>query len=144
MPMRLAVSILAAGLCLAAAHAAPVRREAPVTICGTIVERSWHKARFEPGRPGFSGSLGRDRTFPAHLSVLLADFTGIAGAQARRINFLLGHRGEADPPQRVMLRLSTDDPEALKNARSICVEGFRITGDEGGTWTDFSRVVVRG
>ena len=139
--------VAAAGALLAAISAcpcpaAPLRPFAPVDICGRIVEQSFQPSETRPGRPGLSGSLGRDRTFPAHLRVIINDYAGIDAATARRINAALGFTDLAERPTQVLLRLPTDNPTLLAGVSRICVEGFRITGDEGGTWTQARRVIA--
>ena len=142
----LVAGVLTLVIC-SAVNAAPLRRYKPVDICGTIVERSWVPAEFRRGRPGFSGSLGHDRTFPAHVRVVLENYTGIDAATAHRINRTLGFADATMPqppgaPQRLLLLLPTDDRALLAGVNRLCVEGFGITGDEGGTWTHYQRIVA--
>lgn len=125
---------------LATARAAPLPPFTPVTICGVIVEQSWTPARHEPGRTGFSGSLGRDRTFPARLRVVLQNYTGIDATVARRINGLLSAT-ELSDIDRVVVLLPSDNPDLLRGVYRLCVEGFTVRGDEGGTWTAYLRLV---
>lgn len=129
------------GLATAAA-AAPLPPFRPVDICGAVVERVWVPAEIRRGQPGMSGSLGRDRTFPAHLRLVLESYTGIDAVTARRINFLLGAGAGRGDPQRLQIHPPTDDPAWLTGVRRICVEGFSISGDEGGTWTSFRRATA--
>jgi hypothetical protein len=139
-----ALALAAAVVVASFAKAAPLPPFAPVDICGTIVERLWVPSEFRHGQPGFSGSLGHDRVIPAHLRVVLADYAGVDAAVARRINTLLGYTPPSDAHQRVLLRLPTDDPNLLAGVRRVCVEGFAIRGDEGGTWTSYRRAVPGG
>lgn len=46
----------------------------PVDITGTIIDAEWMPERKVKGRPGYSGSLGHDRTFPAQFRAQLKDF----------------------------------------------------------------------
>ena len=144
----------AARICLGAAAlfflaapalAAPIPPIGPVNICGDVVSQSWQAERFVPGRPGFSGSLGHDRTFPARFRVVLQNYRGIDAATAQRINGYLSmqpaERGAGGPP-RVVLLLAHADSRFLDGAVSLCVEGFRISGDEGGTWTRHTTLSV--
>lgn len=125
---------------LPTAQAAPLPPHPAVTICGVVVEQSWTPARHEPGRTGFSGSLGRDRTFPAHVRVVLDNYTGIDATVAQRINGLLG-APELSGIDRVALILPNDNPDLLRGIHRLCVEGFTIRGDEGGTWTAYLRLI---
>jgi len=124
------------------AAAAPLPPFQPVNICGTIVEQAWVPTETQPGRPGFSGSLGHDRTFPAHLRIILEAYSGIDATTAQRINYWLGFSQQpSEAPKRLLLWLPTDNPALLTSVRRLCVEGFSIRGDEGGTWTSFRQVV---
>jgi hypothetical protein len=107
--------------------------------------RSWEPERFVPGKPGFSGTLGRDRTLPARFRAVLQNYRGIDAATAGRINGYLSmkpaERGEGVPP-RVVLLLPHADAHFLDGAISLCVEGFHVSGDEGGTWTRYRTLSV--
>jgi hypothetical protein len=122
------------------AEAAPLPPFPPVNICGVIFEQSWIPTKFVQGRPGFSGSLGHDRTLPAHFRIILENYTGIDATLAKRINGFLSVT-ELSEMKRVLLLLPTDNPELLRGVRHLCIEGFVIRGDEGGTWTTYRRVV---
>ena len=138
----IAVSTLFTPLAAGVAGAAPLPPFEPVDVCGTIVSRAWVPARRVPGVAGASGSLGRDREFPAHARVEIEPYRGIDGRTAARINALLGFAPAGAPGnRRLLLLLPTDDPALLDGRTSICVVGFRISGDEGGTWTSYARLV---
>jgi len=139
------------GLCLLAfapwVGAAPLPPFTPVDLCGTVVSHEWQPARFVLGKPGYSGSLGRDRTFPARFRVVLENYRGIDAAAALRINGYLGlppaqAGAGVSGPARVVLLLPHADPRFLDGAASICVEGVHIGGDEGGTWTRYRTLSV--
>jgi hypothetical protein len=139
--------VLAAALLAADALAAPLPQFVPVDLCGDIVSHSWQPERFVPAKPGFSGSLGRDRTFPARFRIVLRNYRGIDAATARTINGYLGLRpaeaGESPAgPARVVVLLPHADSRYLDGAVSLCVEGFHISGDEGGTWTRYRSLSV--
>ena len=143
---RTLIAALLTLLICPALNAAPLRRYPPVDICGTIIEQSWVPAEFRRGRPGFSGSLGHDRTFPAHMRLVLENYTGIDAATAHRINRTLGFADSTTPnpqgaPRRILLLLPTDNRTLLAGINRLCVEGFAITGDEGGTWTHYQRIL---
>ncbi|MDP3075747.1 hypothetical protein [Bradyrhizobium sp.] len=130
----------AAVMMVSTAEAAPLPPFPPVNVCGVIVEQSWVPAESVPGQKGFSGSLGHDRTFPAHHRIVLEHYTGIDATTARRINGFLS-MPELSDINRVALRLPTDNPELLRGVHRLCVEDFTIRGDEGGTWTTYGRLV---
>lgn len=130
----------AAVILASTAEAAPLPPFPPVNICGVIIEQSWIPIESVPGRPGFSGSLGHDRTFPAHVRIVLENYTGIDAMVARRINGFLSAT-ELSDMNRLALRLPTDNPELLRGVHRLCIEGFAIRGDEGGTWTTYRRLV---
>ncbi len=134
---RLAAGAAALLLVAARAEAAPIPPIGPLDVCGDVVMQSWQPERFVRGKPGFSGSLGRDRTFPARFRVVLRNYRGIDAALAARINGILSmrpeERGAGEP--RVVLLVTHADARFLDGAASLCVEGYQIRGDEGGTWT---------
>ncbi len=129
----------------ATAQAAPIHPLGPLDICGDVTMQKWEPARFVRGKPGFSGSLGRDRTFPARFRVVLRNYRGIDAATAARINGVLSmkpeERGAGEP--RVVLLVPHADARFLEDAASLCVEGYHISGDEGGTWTRYRTLSVR-
>lgn len=142
--LRLAAG--AAALLLAStAEAAPIQPLGPLDICGAVVMQDWQPERFVRGKPGFSGSLGRDRTFPARFRVVLQNYRGIDAAAAARINGYLSmkpdERGTGAP--RVVLLVPHADARFLDGAVSLCVEGYHIGGDEGGTWTRYRTLSVQ-
>lgn len=136
---------MAGALLAFAANGAPLPTFDPVNVCGELVLHRWVPERFVRGRPGFTGSLGHDRTFPASHRVVLRNYQGIDTAMASRINQLLSitavERG-AGAEARVVLLLPHANPHLLDHAASICVEAFQISGDEGGTWTRFRTLTL--
>jgi hypothetical protein len=142
MNSRIKIGLMAAAavVIISAAEAAPLPPFPPVNICGVIVEQSWIPTEFAQGRPGFSGSLGHDRTFPAHVRIILENYTGIDATIAKTINGFLSVT-ELSEMKRVLLLLPTDNPELLRGFHRLCIEGFTIRGDEGGTWTTYRRMV---
>lgn len=127
------------------AAAAPLPPMDPVTIEGTISQVQWSPDTKVKGRPGFSGSLGVDRTVPAHFRVTLVDFRGADKALAWRINGIMSDPSSnpnADrqrPPPHLILQLNDQDPNALKPGMRIRVRDYVVSGDEGGTWTRFTK-----
>ena len=137
------LAVLAARLC----GAAPIPRLGPMDITGKIVSAKWVAEQQVKGVPGMSGSAGRDRVNPAHFIVVLE---GVQGADPRALRQMSRYLGSAsgaageecaDPPCAV-LKLNHADPEYLKPGMHIIVKEYRIGGDEGGTWTSFSRIAI--
>lgn len=144
-PMLIGVGLLVAGSTwTSASRGAPLSPFGPVDLCGDIVSVAWYPVAKVAGKRGFSGSLGRDRTFPARFGVLLRNSTGLKPDQRTRMNATL--RGAAKLKEgegEVVVMVNSNDPDLLKNARSLCLYGFRIRGDEGGTWVVHDRVVPK-
>lgn len=130
------------------AAAAPLPPMDPVTIDGTISQVQWSPDTKVKGRPGFSGSLGVDRTVPAHFRITLVDFRGVDKALAWRINGIMSDPSSnpnADrnrPPPHLVLQLNDKDPHALKPGMRIRVRDYVVSGDEGGTWTRFAKLEI--
>ncbi|TWT01696.1 hypothetical protein [Reyranella sp. CPCC 100927] len=128
--------------------AAPLPPAGPVNLCGTIVSAKWQAAQTARGIPGMSGTAGHDRTFPAQFTILLEAVSGADAATARNINLAFGlsdkdaHETPAGP-RRVRLGLNHDDPNFLDGAGSLCIDGYSVRGDEGGTWTEHKSVAVK-
>lgn len=129
------------------ADGAPLPPMKPVTVEGVIRRLQWSPETKIAGRPGFSGSLGRDRVVPAHFRITLVEYRGVESDEAWRINGIMSDPGvsEADrnqPPAHVILQLNDDDPHALMPGMRIRVKGYVVSGDEGGTWTRFQSLEV--
>ncbi|HKU98249.1 MAG TPA: hypothetical protein VJR58_23365, partial [Vineibacter sp.] len=74
--------------------------------------------------------------------------SGADAGTARNINLAFGLYGEdaretPAGPQRVRLGLNHDDPHFLDGATSLCIEGYSVRGDEGGTWMEHQSVSVK-
>lgn len=140
--LRLVFAIILAAV---AAEAAPLSPFGPVDICGEVVSSQWREARVVAGRPGFSGSLGHDRTFPARFGVVLRNQRGLDPARVTWVNGALGGAaGSPDVPAGgLVILVNSDDPKLLDGARALCVDAFVIRGDEGGTWVRHGAVKVR-
>ncbi len=128
--------------------AAPLPPAGPVDLCGTIVSAQWRAVQTARGIPGMSGTAGHDRTFPAQFTILLEAVSGADTATARNINLAFGlsdKEAYETPagPRRVRLGLNHHDPNFLDGATSLCIEGYSVRGDEGGTWTEHRRVSVK-
>lgn len=128
--------------------AAPLPPMDPVTIEGTISQVRWTPDTKVKGRPGFSGSLGVDRTVPAHFRVTLVDFSGLDKALAWQINGIMSdpssnpNADRRQSPPHLILQLNDQDPQALKSGMRIRVRDYVVRGDEGGTWTRFTKLEV--
>ncbi len=127
------------------AFSAPLPPMDPVTIEGTISQVQWSPETKVKGRPGFSGSLGVDRTVPAHFRIKLVEFSGVDKALAWRINGIMSdpssnpNADRRQLPPHLILQLNDDDPHALKPGMRIRVRDYVVSGDEGGTWTRFTK-----
>ena len=140
--LRIVMEALAAlAACLIAVRSAPLPPFTPVDICGEVVSQSWSDVMRVPGQPGHSGSLGHDRTFPARFHVVLEPAAGFPADSAALINRLLGFEG-GTPPTKILLLLNSPDSGLLEGVRSLCVYGFSLSGDEGGTWTAHDRLGI--
>lgn len=128
--------------------AAPLPPMDPVTIEGTIAKLQWSPDTPVKGRPGFSGSLGGDRTVPAHFRVTLVDFSGLDKALAWQINGIMSdpssnpNADRRQSPPHLILQLNEQDSQALKPGMRIRVRDYDVRGDEGGTWTRFTKLEV--
>jgi len=133
---------------VAAASAAPLPPMDPVTIEGTISQVQWMPDTKVKGRPGFSGSLGVDRTVPAHFRITLIDFRGLNKDMAWRINGIMSdpssnpNADRGQPPPHLILQLNDKDPHALKPGMRVRVREYVVGGDEGGTWTRFTKLEI--
>lgn len=123
------------------ALASPMAPQPELDIEGVIAEIEWVPEITEKGIWGMSGTLGGDRTFPAHYVIDLIDCEislaegqedfppeflrpGTLGKQAK-YSFTLNH--------------PADDGYLGKGMR-IKVMGYQVSGDEGGVWTRFRSV----
>ena len=127
--------------------AAPLRPLGPFDITGRISEATWVPQEFRRGKPGWSGSLGHDQTIPAHFLLKLTDYSGIPAEKAititRYISFqAYGGENPSGLPPFVILKINSTDQTFLKKGMKIQVTGYSVRGDEGGTWTSYSRIKI--
>ena len=144
--MVLASALLVASVSLSwgtAALAAPLPPIPAVDVCGTIVDRAWVPEEHLEAQPGASGSLGRDRTVPAHLRVILAEVAGLSGDLAGRLSNYAGARAGEVPDGGMLLLLEVGEPDDFARATSLCVAGYTVSGDEGITLTSFTSFTLR-
>ena len=123
--------------------AAPLPPLPPADLCGRILDQAWVPEEHLEAWPGASGSLGRDRSVPAHLRVILGEVTGIPRDLAERLSFLAGASAGEVPDGGILLLLAVDGPDEFTGAASLCVTGYRVRGDEGITLTSFESINTR-
>lgn len=136
---------MASLLGLAISFAAPLPPMPGVTITGTVSKLKWIPGKSVPGIPGASGSLGKNRVFPARLEVTLRDYSGPSAEEARRLNNFLGQGGGLLPgrreaPSRLVVWIPANDRGKLGVGMSVRIVNYSVRGDEGGTWTSCDRV----
>ena len=143
LPSRLAAAALVA--VASTASAAPLPPVPPLDICGTVAQTLWLPPHTEPAIKGMSGSAGIERYWPGRLAVVLDNpCTDDPEARAMATMFLRGSVGGLDHdlgPDQAVLLLPEVAPEALTLGRTLCVSGFQVSGDEGGTWTRFAALM---
>jgi hypothetical protein len=137
----LAALAFAAFAATAAGFAAPLPPIPVSDPCGRVVEASFVPDAFIVGQPGMSGTLGVDRTVPAHFRVVIDQVSGIAPEIAARVNEAVFFRGGGTPPSRVALQLASTDAQLFADVRTVCVRGYAVQGDEGSTWTHFRELI---
>ncbi len=113
-------------------------------MTGTIAEVKWAPEVSVKGRKGFSGSLGRDRVFPAHFEVTLRKYSGPTAKEAWRLNGFMSVEADAawdrdKLPPILEVWVNSEKRELLKPGMRLRLHGYRVTGDEGGTWTSVDR-----
>lgn len=127
--------------------AVPVRPIGPVDISGTVSDLKWVPEKKIKAVHGMSGSAGRDRTIPAHFLVTLEDFEGVdrqtAMTMTRYLDWTAGKDQEKGcRPSSVLLKINHTDKSYLKKGMRIKVSGYTVRGDEGETWTYFTRIDI--
>lgn len=126
------------------AAAAPRPRIGPMTIQGNIETITWNPEKFRKGlytirngkRHNASGSLGHDRTVPAHYSIFLSGTTvhNEAGADPE-YSFKSGAK----------IRIVINHPENngfLRKGMRITIYGYTVNGDEGGDWYRYRKLSI--
>ena len=129
----------------AAAQAAPLPPLPPVDLCGRLVYLDWLAPASQPAQPGFSGSIAVERHWPGRTVVILDELcTDDAATVAEASQFLQGSTGGAErymKPGQAVLVLPQEAPTGLTPGRTLCVTGYAVSGDEGGTWTRFENLM---
>lgn len=146
---RLAPALAVAAILSAApAKGAPLPAFEPVDLCGSAGVVTWLDPLYLPAVPGMSGSAGHGRKWPGRFVILLHKTSGISAAQVAQINGLLSSAPDAAAlsgvPGDLILVLPHRDRGALTAGVRLCVYGFDISGDEGGTWTDYDCLEIVG
>ena len=123
--------------------AAPLPPLPPVNICANILSAAWLPPRTAPATPRMSGSAGRERSWPGRFVVIVNNVRGVGPREIARINALLATSPDGGAaahlrPNLLLLVLASGDRSRLTGMKSLCVQGFTIRGDEGGTWTHHS------
>jgi hypothetical protein len=118
-----------------------------VDITGTVVEARWMPEQKIKGIPGMSGTLGVDRVKRAHFLVTLEQVEGVDAKTARKMTGYLDssvvrEEEAVQGPLRILLQLNHEDKEFLKKGMRITVRGYKIAGDEGGTWTYYTEIKI--
>jgi len=125
--------------------AAPLPRLGPTDIVGTVSDVCWIPETTVKGRPGMSGSAGRDRAFSPYFRVKLTDFSGVdastAVAMTRYVDWnAYDNDGGRSKPTFVLLKIDYPDKNYLKKGMKIKVIAYTVGGDEGGTWASFGGI----
>lgn len=152
MALKSRSSILASAVSFAAilafgsgVFAAPLPQLPPLDLCGAIVFIDWLEPAVEPAQPGYSGSIAVERHWPGRAVVILDLVCTDDAATLETANmFQYGSAGGAErhlEPGQALLVLPHDAPPALSLGRTLCVQGFAVSGDEGGTWTRFESLM---
>lgn len=125
-------------------YAAPLPPVGPLTVRGTIEEITWYpekklKARITRHngmQHNASGTLGMDRTFPAHYAILLVKTRVIPGKTA-----IANHAFADGAPVRIVINHPTNNG-FLKKGMRITVYDYTEKGDEGGTWYSYLKLSI--
>jgi len=112
-------------------------------IEGLIDVLEWVPEVTAKGIWGMSGSLGGDRSFPAHYRVELVD-CNVALAEGEiepAPNFWPGLKVGKQEKYSLTLNHPADDA-FLKPGMRIKVLGYNVSGDEGGIWTTYRNIAT--
>jgi hypothetical protein len=127
--------------------AAPIRPVGPVEVTGTISEVQWVPEKSVKGLPRLSGSAGRDRVISPHFLIRLVDYEGVSSEAAITMTRYLDWSAYGDQnlkarPSFILLKIDYGDRDYLKKGMRITVNGYKVAGDEGGTWTTFTGIEI--
>lgn len=139
--MRFLLTIIMVIAFAAAGTTAPMAPQPELDIEGLVAIIEWVPEVTEKGVWGMSGSLGGDRTFPAHYEVELVD-CNVALAEGEiepDPDFMPGIKLGKQEKYSVTLNQPADDG-FLKRGMRIKVLGYNVSGDEGGVWTKYRKI----
>jgi hypothetical protein len=129
------------------AFSAPIRPVGPADISGTISEVRWVPERTVKAVPRMSGSAGKDRVVSPHFLIRLVDFEGVSPEAAITMTRYLDWSAHPDQdlkdsPPFILLKVDSSDRNYLEKGLRIKVSGYKVAGDEGGTWTSFTSIEI--
>jgi len=129
------------------ALAAPIRPVGPVDVVGTISAVKWVPESSVKGIPRMSGSAGRDRVVSPHFLVKLVDYKGVSTETAFTMTRYLEWSAYQNQdikggPPFILLKIDYGDRNYLKKGMRIRISGYKVAGDEGGTWTSFTGIEI--
>lgn len=130
-----------------AVTAVPIPTIGPLNLEGRIAQVTWRPEQKMAGRPGLSGSLGRDRKDPAHFLITLIHYRGVEATTAWAMSRYLQQDLPVSPehsgaPAFILLKIYQKDSRLLKAGMYIRLRGYLIRGDEGGTWTSYQSLEI--
>ena len=137
-PLCLLCTLLVCGR----APGAPIPPLGPSDIAGTVIDVRWVPQKDVKAMPGMSGSLGHDRVVPSHFLVTLGRYDGVSTDTAHQMTGYLDGRSDKRDDSTILLKLNHDHRDYLKKGMNIEVRGYRVTGDEGGTWTTYKAIRI--
>jgi len=116
-------------------YAAPLPQMKPISIEGTIKTISWLPEKKVMAQPGFSGTLGKDRVFPAHYIINLTDT--LVESDSNSTSPYNKYKSGEDIS--IIINHMQDDGY-LKEGMRIKIYDYKVSGDEGGTWYSFGKI----
>jgi len=92
-----------------------------------------------------SGSLGVDRTIPAHFRVYLTNYSGVNADVIGTLKTIYrwpvsDKLNSSGMPEFIVLQLTNNDKTLIKTGMKIRVRGYVLRGDEGGDWTSYKEI----
>ena len=127
--------------------AAPIRPIGPVDVTGAISEIQWVPEKTVKGIPRMSGSAAKARVVSPHFLVRLVDYEGVSAEAAVIMTRYLDWSAYQNQdikgrPPFILLKIDYRDPNYLKKGMRIRISGYKVAGDEGGTWTSFTGIEI--
>ena len=123
---------------IACAMASQIEPRPELDIEGLIAVVEWVPERTEKGEPGMSGSLGCDRTFPAHYAVELVDCTVTLAEGESESSAGSMSKPKLGKTEKYSLTLNYPaDDGYFKRGMRVNIKGYKVSGDEGGIWTSY-------